>query len=35
MIPMLAESKRGFLSVKAINLVFGAIVGIIGLFAGF
>jgi len=35
MLPMLAESKKGFISVKAINLVFGAIVGIIGLLAGF
>jgi hypothetical protein len=35
MIPMLAESKRGFLSVKAINLVFASIVGTIGLFTGF
>ena len=35
MLPMLAESKKGFISVKAINIVFGAIVGIIGLVVGF
>ncbi len=35
MLPMLAESKRGFLAVKTVNLIFGAIVGIIGLFVGF
>lgn len=35
MIPMLAESKRGFISVKAINIFFGLLVGIIGLLAGF
>ena len=35
MLPLLAESKKGFISVKAINLIFGAIVGIIGLLAGF
>nr|MDA3814724.1 arsenic efflux protein [Candidatus Cloacimonadota bacterium] len=35
MIPMMAESKRGFFSVKAVNIVFGAIVGIIGLLVGF
>ncbi|MBT3168435.1 MAG: arsenic efflux protein [Candidatus Cloacimonetes bacterium] len=35
MLPLLAESKRGFLSVKAVNLVFGAIAGIIGLLLGF
>lgn len=35
MIPMLADSKRGFFSVKAINLIVGAIVGVIGLLAGF
>jgi len=35
MLPMLAESKRGFLAVKTVNIIFGAIVGIIGLLAGF
>ena len=35
MIPMLADSKRGFFSVKAVNIIVGAIVGVIGLLAGF
>ncbi|MEA2095584.1 MAG: putative manganese transporter [Candidatus Cloacimonadota bacterium] len=35
MLPMLAESKRGFLAVKTVNIIFGAIVGIIGLLVGF
>ncbi len=35
MLPMLAESKRGFITVKAVNIIFGAIVGIIGLLTGF
>lgn len=35
MLPMLAESKKGFFSVKAVNIVFGAIVGIVGLLTGF
>ncbi len=35
MLPLLAESKKGFLTVKAINMVLGAIVGIIGLLLGF
>ncbi|RLC48638.1 MAG: hypothetical protein DRI23_10230, partial [Candidatus Cloacimonadota bacterium] len=35
MIPMLADSKRGFLFVKAVNIIVGAIVGIIGLLVGF
>ena len=35
MLPMLAESKKGFFSVKAVNIIFGAIVGIIGLLIGF
>ena len=35
MIPMLAESKRGFIYVKLINLVVGAVIGIIALSAGF
>ena len=35
MIPLLAETKRGFLTVKAVNVVFGVLVGIIGLLAGF
>ena len=35
MLPMLAESKKGFFSVKVVNIVFGAIVGIVGLLTGF
>jgi len=35
MIPMLAESKRGFIYVKLINLVVGAVIGIIALSVGF
>ncbi|MDP8203376.1 MAG: putative manganese transporter [Candidatus Tenebribacter mawsonii] len=35
MLPMLAESKKGFFSVKGINIIVGAIVGIIGLLLGF
>jgi len=35
MLPMLAESKRGFFAVKTVNLIFGSIVGIIGLLLGF
>lgn len=35
MIPMLAESKRGFLAVKAINLAIGLLVGYIVLILGF
>lgn len=35
MLPLLAESKRGFFTVKVINIIFGAIVGIIGLVLGF
>ncbi len=35
MIPMLADSKRGFFSVKAVNIIVGAIVGIIGILVGF
>ena len=35
MLPLLAESKRSFFSVKAVNILFGAAVGIIGLLAGF
>jgi len=35
MLPMLAESKRGFISVKVVNIFFGAIVGIVGLLVGF
>ncbi len=34
MIPMLAESKKGFIIVKLINLVIGALIGFILLFAG-
>ncbi len=35
MLPMLAESKRGFIAVKVVNLFIGTIVGIIGLLVGF
>lgn len=35
MLPMLAESKKGFISVKIVNVIFGSIVGIIGLLIGF
>lgn len=35
MLPMLAESKRGFIAVKFVNLFVGTIVGIIGLLVGF
>ncbi len=35
MLPLLAESKRDFFYVKAVNIVVGALVGIIGLFVGF
>ncbi len=35
MLPLLAESKRGFLSVKIINIIFALIVGIIGYMSGF
>lgn len=35
MLPMLAESKRGFISVKLINLLIGFLVGILGYFIGF
>jgi len=35
MLPLLAESKRGFIYVKAVNIVFGLSVGIIGLVTGF
>ncbi|MEA1986064.1 MAG: putative manganese transporter [Candidatus Marinimicrobia bacterium] len=35
MLPLLAESKKGFLSVKLINMIVGAIVGVIGLTLGF
>ncbi len=35
MIPLLAESKRGFLSVKGVNIVFGLLVGVLGLLIGF
>jgi len=34
MLPMLAESKRGFIAVKTVNLIFGTIVGVIGLLLG-
>ena len=35
MLPMLAESKSGFIAVKTVNVIVGAIVGIIGLLVGF
>jgi hypothetical protein len=35
MIPMLADSKRGFFAVKIVNIVFGARVGMFGLLVGF
>ncbi|MCK4358580.1 MAG: hypothetical protein KAW92_07520, partial [Candidatus Cloacimonetes bacterium] len=34
MLPMLAESKRGFVFVKFINLLIGFLVGILGYFIG-
>ncbi len=34
MLPLLAESKKGFFTVKAINIIFGLIVGTIGLLFG-
>ncbi|MFO8147195.1 MAG: putative manganese transporter [Gillisia sp.] len=35
MLPMLAESKKGFLAVKIINMIYALIAGGIGLFIGF
>ncbi|MGD9730619.1 MAG: hypothetical protein AB7U45_00445 [Desulfamplus sp.] len=35
MLPMLAESKRGFLAVKVVNMIFAFIAGAIGLSFGF
>ena len=35
MLPLLAESKRGFLAVKFVNIIFAFIVGIIGYMSGF
>ena len=35
MLPMLAESKRGFLAVKAVNIVFALITGFVGYLMGF
>jgi len=35
MLPMLAESRRGFLAVKIINMIYAAIVGSIALLVGF
>lgn len=35
MLPLLAESKRGFFAVKTVNVIVGAIVGVIGLLLGF
>jgi len=34
-LPLLAESKRGFLWMKAISVTVGLIVGLLGYFAGF
>lgn len=31
MLPMLAESKKGFIAVKVINMIFASIIGVIGL----
>ncbi len=35
MLPMLAESKKGFIAVKIVNIIFAFIVGFIGLLTGF
>lgn len=35
MIPLLAETKRGFILVKAINFGFGFVIGLLGLLSGF
>ena len=35
MLPLLAESKRGFLAVKAVNIIVAFGVGLIGYFLGF
>ena len=35
MLPLLAESKRGFIAVKAVNIIFALIAGLIGYAAGF
>ena len=35
MLPLLAESKRGFLAVKFINVIFALLVGIIGYLLNF
>ncbi|HPR17268.1 MAG TPA: putative manganese transporter, partial [Candidatus Cloacimonadota bacterium] len=35
MLPLLAETKRGFIVVKAINLVVGLVTGLVGLWIGF
>jgi len=35
MLPLLAESKRGFLAVKAVNMIFALIVGLTGYFIGY
>jgi len=34
MLPLLAESKRGFVYVKAINLIVGLVIGLIGYMTG-
>ena len=35
MLPLLAESKRGFFAVKGVNVMVGLAVGLIGLLIGF
>ena len=35
MLPLLAESKRGFLAVKAVNIIVALVVGLIGYLGGF
>ncbi|MBQ4475676.1 MAG: hypothetical protein II935_05735, partial [Bacteroidales bacterium] len=34
-LPLLAETKKGFLVTKAINMVVGLVVGLVGLLIGF
>jgi hypothetical protein len=33
-LPLLAETRKGFFLIKAINIAVGLIVGLIGIFAG-
>jgi len=35
MLPLLAESKRGFFAVKGVNVIVGLLVGVVGLLVGF